>query len=185
MYDGTGFKGWQTQDTDKVVRTVQEMIGKQLCTRYDTKITVVGASRTDLGVHARGQALHFDLPKECEDLKYLEFQMNRMLPDDVEYSMFRKHLEVQNIKCEMGKNGMQRNQQQQNYTFTAFAPTPMLIPCGNVTVLTCISIQIWSYWRNVLTFSSALMTSKGLLIKLHVIRESTKRWRKNSALLGQ
>ena len=83
MYDGTGFKGWQTQDTDKVVRTVQEMIGKQLCTRYDTKITVTGASRTDLGVHARGQALHFDLPKACEDLKYLEFQMNRMLPDDV------------------------------------------------------------------------------------------------------
>lgn len=83
MYDGTGFKGWQTQDDGRKVRTVQEMIGRQLSTRFNTKISVTGASRTDLGVHARGQALHFDLPQPCDDLRYLEFAMNRMLPDDV------------------------------------------------------------------------------------------------------
>ena len=46
-------------------------------------ISCTGASRTDLGVHARGQAIHFDLPEPCEDLTHLEFTLNRMLPDDV------------------------------------------------------------------------------------------------------
>ena len=83
MYDGTGFKGWQTQDDNRRIRTVQEMIGRQLTTRFNTDISCVGASRTDLGVHARGQAIHFDLPQPCDNLVHLEFTMNRMLPDDV------------------------------------------------------------------------------------------------------
>lgn len=83
MYDGTGFKGWQTQDDGRKVRTVQEMIGKSLTTRFNSPISCTGASRTDLGVHARGQAIHFDLPQPCEDVLHLEFTMNRMLPDDV------------------------------------------------------------------------------------------------------
>jgi hypothetical protein len=83
MYDGSSFKGWQEQRSSMTIRTVQAIIGKQLSSRFNTPIRVTGASRTDLGVHARGQALHFDLPKPCDDLKYLEFTLNRMLPDDV------------------------------------------------------------------------------------------------------
>lgn len=83
MYDGTGFKGWQTQDTDRRIRTVQDMISRQLTTRFNSNISCTGASRTDLGVHARGQAIHFDLPEPCSDLTHLEFTLNRMLPDDV------------------------------------------------------------------------------------------------------
>ena len=83
MYDGTGFKGWQNQDDERKQRTVQEMINRKLTTRFKTKVTVTGASRTDLGVHARGQALHFDLPEPCDNLELLQFSMNRMLPDDV------------------------------------------------------------------------------------------------------
>eukprot|EP00596_Hydrurales_sp_CCMP1899_P004210 CAMPEP_0119046234 /NCGR_PEP_ID=MMETSP1177-20130426/45275_1 /TAXON_ID=2985 /ORGANISM="Ochromonas sp, Strain CCMP1899" /LENGTH=251 /DNA_ID=CAMNT_0007019109 /DNA_START=294 /DNA_END=1049 /DNA_ORIENTATION=+ len=65
------------------IRTVQAIIAKQLSARFNTPIRVTGASRTDLGVHARGQAVHFDLPKACDDLQNLEFTLNRMLPDDV------------------------------------------------------------------------------------------------------
>lgn len=83
MYDGTAFKGWQEQKSTLNIRTVQGMIGKQLSSRFNTPIRVTGASRTDLGVHARGQAVHFDLPEAYDDLKHLEFTLNRMLPDDV------------------------------------------------------------------------------------------------------
>ena len=97
MYDGTGFKGWQTQDSDRKIRTVQEMIGRQLTTRFNTNISCTGASRTDLGVHARGQAIHFDLPEPCSDLTHLEFTLNRMLPDDVRvFNMSAAPLGTQN-----------------------------------------------------------------------------------------
>jgi tRNA pseudouridine38-40 synthase len=83
MYDGTAFRGWQEQEPSLKIRTVQAMVGKQLSARFNTPIRVTGASRTDLGVHARGQAVHFDLPQPCDDLKFLEFTLNRMLPNDV------------------------------------------------------------------------------------------------------
>lgn len=41
---------------------------------------VVAAGRTDTGVHAMGQAVHFDLPNADEDLAQLVYSMNQMLP---------------------------------------------------------------------------------------------------------
>ena len=60
-YDGTLFAGFQRQPH---ARSVQEEIEKTL-TRLNqgTPVTVHGAGRTDSGVHALGQVIHFDLPK--------------------------------------------------------------------------------------------------------------------------
>ena len=43
----------------------------------------LGASRTDKGVHALGQVVQADLPLVVDDTELLEFQVNRMLPEDV------------------------------------------------------------------------------------------------------
>ena len=90
MYDGTSFRGWQDQAVEKSregtrIRTVQGVLTKQLSSRFNKKVTCTGASRTDLGVHSRGQAIHFDVWNQavCEDLPHLEYCLNRMLPDDV------------------------------------------------------------------------------------------------------
>jgi tRNA pseudouridine38-40 synthase len=90
LYDGTAFRGWQDQAIDRSregtrIRTVQGVLAKQLTSRFNQKTTCTGASRTDLGVHSRGQAIHFDVWNQpaCEDLPRLEYEMNRMLPDDV------------------------------------------------------------------------------------------------------
>ena len=80
MYDGTGFRGWQ--DNDAKLRTTQGVISRALSRRFDKTIRVTGASRTDKGVHARGQTIHFDIPF-AEDPSQLEYVMNRLLPDDV------------------------------------------------------------------------------------------------------
>lgn len=85
MYDGTRFKGWQDLGPQKNsdIQTVQGILKAKLSQRADTQIFVTGASRTDAGVHARGQAIHFDSPKPIQDLQNFEFTMNLILPTDI------------------------------------------------------------------------------------------------------
>ena len=60
-YRGGGFQGWQTQTG---VRTVQGELQRALSGIADAPIEVHGAGRTDAGVHAVEQVLHFDAPIE-------------------------------------------------------------------------------------------------------------------------
>lgn len=56
-YDGTDFAGFQRQSSE---RTVQGVLEKVLSLALRENIRVVGAGRTDAGVHALGQVVHFD-----------------------------------------------------------------------------------------------------------------------------
>lgn len=81
-YDGSGFSGFQAQDGSKQ-RTVQGVLEGVLSQRLNTAIRVVAAGRTDAGVHARGQAIHFDVPFVVEDLEKVQTSVDKMLPTDV------------------------------------------------------------------------------------------------------
>ena len=66
-YDGYVFAGFQRQPH---ARSVQEEIEKTLTRLNKGKaITVHGAGRTDSGVHALGQVIHFDLPYQMDEEK--------------------------------------------------------------------------------------------------------------------
>jgi len=58
-YDGTGFNGWQAQVKAKKLRTIQEEIEKAAKKLFNKKISLIGASRTDSGVHAKAQTANF------------------------------------------------------------------------------------------------------------------------------
>ena len=68
-YDGTAFHGWQAQAPGPgaapgaAVRTVQGELERALAALCGLPVEVCGASRTDVGVHACGQAAHIDLPE--------------------------------------------------------------------------------------------------------------------------
>lgn len=77
-YDGTRFYGWQSQPG---TRTVQECVELALSKVADHPVRVVTAGRTDTGVHALGQVVHFDTDAAREDHSWV-FGANANLPDD-------------------------------------------------------------------------------------------------------
>ena len=78
LYDGEGFCGMQIQPS---ARTVSGELESALERWYNRRILVVAAGRTDTGVHARGAAVHFDLPEHFEG--GLQHSLNALLPSDV------------------------------------------------------------------------------------------------------
>ncbi|MDG3132694.1 tRNA pseudouridine(38-40) synthase TruA [Streptococcus suis] len=80
-YDGSNFSGFQRQPH---ARTVQEEIEKTLQRLNNGKrIVVHGAGRTDAGVHAYGQVIHFDLP-ETRDMEKLRFALDTQTAEDID-----------------------------------------------------------------------------------------------------
>lgn len=78
-YDGTDFSGWQKQKQSDLP-TVQGTLEKLVSKIFDQTVRVIGASRTDAGVHALGQVAHFVAPKPLENYKILR-SLNAMAPD--------------------------------------------------------------------------------------------------------
>ena len=78
-YDGTNYHGWQIQPNGN---SVQEELQKALSKVMRMPISVVGAGRTDAGVHARKMVAHF----ECDgkiDCQQLAYRLNRIVPRDI------------------------------------------------------------------------------------------------------
>ncbi len=78
-YDGTAYHGWQIQPHSV---TVQEELQKALSTLMRKPMEVVGAGRTDTGVHARKMIAHFDYD-EVMDCSQLVYKLNKLLPRDI------------------------------------------------------------------------------------------------------
>lgn len=79
-YDGTHFNGFQKQPNG---RTVQEEMEKTLKKMANGKeITVFGSGRTDAGVHAMGQVIHFDYPEE-RPLERMRFALDTQSSEDI------------------------------------------------------------------------------------------------------
>ncbi|MCG1035961.1 tRNA pseudouridine(38-40) synthase TruA [Polaribacter sargassicola] len=83
-YNGKNYHGWQIQP-DAI--SVQEKLNIAVSTIFQEKIEVVGAGRTDTGVHASQMFAHFDLEKELKgDIPH---KLNSLLPSDiVVYNVF-------------------------------------------------------------------------------------------------
>jgi tRNA pseudouridine38-40 synthase len=90
-YDGTAYKGWQTQrlGSKSHVSTVQGAIEAALSQILQKKVCLIGSGRTDSGVHAQEQTANFktqfDIP-----LSKLKKSLNSMLPDDIRIKSLKR-----------------------------------------------------------------------------------------------
>jgi tRNA pseudouridine38-40 synthase len=93
-YRGSKYHGWQRQTAANTwkgptpppgcgIPTVQETLAKAIAYIVRHPVTVVGASRTDAGVHAKGQIAHFDSDRGDIPLDGLRRAINHQLPDDI------------------------------------------------------------------------------------------------------
>ena len=85
-YDGTAYSGWQRQLNGLAVQQVLEEALAQACAQ---PISVTGSSRTDAGVHARMQMVHFDSGCTIPPEKY-PFVLNNILPPDIRIQASRE-----------------------------------------------------------------------------------------------
>jgi len=79
-YKGAAYHGWQIQPNGV---SVQEVLTRALCTVLRTELEVVGAGRTDAGVHAKLMVAHFDLEIDLPAGFDLVAKLNCFLPGDI------------------------------------------------------------------------------------------------------
>jgi tRNA pseudouridine38-40 synthase len=86
-YNGAAYHGWQIQP-DAI--SVQEVLEKALSVLLNTPISIMGAGRTDTGVHAKQMYAHFDYEGVIDNNTNLVFKLNSFLPKDVAiYDVFK------------------------------------------------------------------------------------------------
>jgi tRNA pseudouridine38-40 synthase len=93
-YRGTHYHGWQTQGVANTwkgpmppvgqgIPTIQEKLRRAIESVVRHDVILVGSSRTDAGVHAKGQVAHFDTDQTNIPPEGLRLSVNHRLPDDI------------------------------------------------------------------------------------------------------
>ena len=78
-YNGTQYHGWQHQPN---AASIQETLNKAFSVLLNSKVTIMGAGRTDTGVHAREMYAHFDFETPIDAARLVQ-KLNSYLPKDI------------------------------------------------------------------------------------------------------
>ncbi|MCI8861584.1 MAG: tRNA pseudouridine(38-40) synthase TruA [Lachnospiraceae bacterium] len=78
-YDGTNYCGWQVQKNGE---TIEGVLNRELSALFGEEIQVIGASRTDSGVHALGNVAVFDTKSRMPGEK-ISYALNSRIPEDI------------------------------------------------------------------------------------------------------
>jgi len=85
-YKGTNYHGWQIQNN---AHTIQKELENAISILLETPTGIMGSGRTDTGVHASQQFLHFDCKDELDHLEFIK-RVNGILPKDIAVHNLRK-----------------------------------------------------------------------------------------------
>ncbi len=85
-YNGQNYHGWQIQPN---ALSVQQVLQEALALYFQQAIDLVGAGRTDTGVHAKEMVAHFDWQDDLDEAHFI-YKLNALLPKDISISGLRK-----------------------------------------------------------------------------------------------
>ncbi|MEP2025616.1 MAG: tRNA pseudouridine(38-40) synthase TruA [Reichenbachiella sp.] len=97
-YNGSAYHGWQIQNNAK---TVQGVLNEALSTILRSEISTIGSGRTDTGVHAMMQMVHFDCEDEM-DIILMVGKLNSLLPQDISVNEIKKVKDDVSARFEAG-----------------------------------------------------------------------------------
>ena len=86
-YNGSDYHGWQRQPN---AISIQQVLEEALSKLKRESISLMGAGRTDTGVHARQMFAHFDVVEEIANPQELVFLLNGFLKDDIAIKAIRR-----------------------------------------------------------------------------------------------
>ena len=86
-YHGGQYHGWQKQQDE--IKTVEACLGTAIAKVANHPVSLICAGRTDAGVHALGQVIHFDTTA-CRSIENWQRGTNRYLPDDIRVNWVKK-----------------------------------------------------------------------------------------------
>ncbi len=113
-YDGTEFHGWQSQIRERTVQDEMEAALSRLVSQQELRI--VGAGRTDAGVHARGQVANVKLDTSLP-AEQLQRALNAHLPDDIR---------IQNVELVSDDFNARRNALKRQYSYSITTALPVI-----------------------------------------------------------
>ena len=85
-YDGTSYHGWQRQPN---ALSVQQVLEEAISTLLGKEIQILGAGRTDTGVHAKQMFAHFDIDFSLDQANDFTFKLSRFLPTSIAIQTIR------------------------------------------------------------------------------------------------
>ncbi len=177
-YEGTGYSGWQRQLHHK---SVQEEVERAIFSVTRVHTTVMGASRTDAGVHALGQRAHFDTRLDIPEHKW-PYVLNSLLPGDIRVSDCQEVGETLHARFSARRKAYEYryfNRRQHSAllrNFAAFVPLPLSENLMNQALLPLIGTQDFAALQaaggtaktTVRTIHSAQVTRQGEELVLRV-----------------
>lgn len=100
-YDGTDYHGWQVQND--AIKTVAGVLRSTFLQVFDMPVHLLGASRTDAGVHALGQVVRVQTPLSINQEKMLQAWDNALPPDIVIRSLAQESNDFNPLACVASK----------------------------------------------------------------------------------
>lgn len=80
-FEGTKYSGWQRNKN--ATKTIQHKLDETLSKYFEEEVQVIGAGRTDKGVHAKGMVANFHLQQRKKNLQKCKQELNAFLPEDI------------------------------------------------------------------------------------------------------
>lgn len=162
-YHGAAYHGWQIQPN---AVSVQEKVDYVVSTLLRRPTEVVGSGRTDTGVHARQQVVHFDVPSPLNPSDFA-YKANAFLPSDIAVDWVKRVKDGAHARFDAVSRGYEYYLHHSKNPFTEGLSYFFRVPLDMDAVHA--SLNLLKQWKNFEAFSKVHTDVSNFLCQIHEI----------------